>query len=703
MTIAGPLEERPAATIAADTEIELFSVAGLDGHLREVNETFARLLGMNPADLDQRSILELAHPEDLGDIVAGLAALEAGSPEVAVENRFRRLDGSWIHLQWVARPLPGTTLWWAAGRETTEFHRLAAQRADLRARLDLTLGPSTAAMWELDARTGVLGWDEHAAHVLGLTTETLPIGVVDLAAALHPDDADAVTAAFSTLLVTGATDIAVRVHPEAGTRFLSLRGKVLDRDRRGRPLRVVGLLFDVTNEKAMEDQMLRMIMTDGLTGMPNRRAFDQALRGEWRRCTRAGGPLSVIMIDIDHFKKFNDTFGHLVGDEVLCAVARALTASLHREGDSVARFGGEEFAVVLPGIDGDGAVTVAERLVAAVRAVTIRQAPGWNLTVSAGSASWHPDAGPLKSVELLSRADEALYVAKAAGRDRAIAYENSLADKAALEDAIRAGLDAAEFELHYQPIIALRTGDIAGVEALIRWNRPGHGTVPPDAFIPVAETSTLICDLGRWVLREATAQLTSWLVEGAVGAGVRLAVNTSALHIASSDIVSDVRDALEASGLPAHHLEVELTETALGDDGMVGTNLARLRELGVTVSIDDFGTGHTSVGQLPNLPINTLKIDRSFLALTDRRQRDLVTLIIGAAHAFGLRVVAEGIEDPATLHWLKDLGCDDAQGFLMARPMPAAAIATWLAQWPAERGRFFAGGPVVERQLDQVN
>jgi diguanylate cyclase (GGDEF)-like protein/PAS domain S-box-containing protein len=409
------------ATATRATEVELFSLAGHDGHLREVNEAFARLLGLPLSEVNGRSLLELVHPDDLTQIVAGLAALEGGASEVVLENRFLQHGGTTVYLQWVARPVPGTDLWWAAGRDTTEFHRLLAQRLDLRARLDLAVGSAAAALWELDVRSGGFTWEQQAAEVLGVAAGPLPADAAALAAVAHPDDAGAVASALQQLGDVGVCEVGLRVGQGAGQRHLSLRGRVLDRDRRGRALRAVGLVLDVTAEKAMEEQMLRMVMSDALTGVPNRRAFDQALRGEWRRCTRALDSLSMIMVDIDDFKRFNDTFGHLVGDAALIAVARALAASLHREGDLLARFGGEEFAVVLPGVDETGALLVAEALVEAVRAVTVRQAAGWRLTVSVGAASWTPGSARGTSMELVDRADRALYAAKAAGKDRAVA------------------------------------------------------------------------------------------------------------------------------------------------------------------------------------------------------------------------------------------------------------------------------------------
>ena len=421
-------------TASRDTEVELFSLGGNDGFLHEVNEAFATLLGRRGEEVNGRSLLEFVHPDDLVQIVAGIAALERGAPEVMMENRFLQADGRAVHLQWVARPVPGTDTWWAAGRNTTEFHLLLAQRLDLRASLDLALGQTVAALWDLDVKTGVFTWEPQAAELLGVAVEALPITAQDLAATVNPHDYVALLEAVQGLAASGAVEVGVRIGHDADLRYLSLRGKVLTRDRRGRGLRAVGLVLDVTAEKAMEEQMLRMVMSDALTGVPNRRAFDQALRTQWRGCTRGMEPLSVLMIDIDNFKRFNDTFGHPVGDAALIAVARALSGCLHRAGDVLARYGGEEFAVVMPGVDAKGAITVANRLVQAVRAVTVRQAAGWNVSVSVGAATWRPGAEASTSGELMAEADTALYAAKAAGKDRAYPPLHPPADPPAVTD-----------------------------------------------------------------------------------------------------------------------------------------------------------------------------------------------------------------------------------------------------------------------------
>jgi EAL domain-containing protein (putative c-di-GMP-specific phosphodiesterase class I) len=260
-----------------------------------------------------------------------------------------------------------------------------------------------------------------------------------------------------------------------------------------------------------------------------------------------------------------------------------------------------------------------------------------------------------------------------------IAYEESLAARDTLHGAIVAGLQNDEFELYYQPIIRLSDGNVIGFEALMRWNRPGHGLVPPDRFIPIAETTTLICDLGRWALHEAAGQLATWTEPPTrAGAPLRVSVNISARHAAASEIVADVEAALAHAEIAPAQLVVELTETALRTRDATHAHLTRLRALGVTIAIDDFGTGYTSIGELANLPADRVKIDRSFVASLDPRRQALVKLMINAAHAFDLLVVAEGIEDQATLDGLRDLDCDSAQGYHISRPMPAREVPAWL-------------------------
>jgi len=662
--------------------LHLFTLSKSDQRLREVGETFASLLGVTRAELVGRRLSEIIHPDDLATVEAARVDRDQSDEEVRMSCRFVRSVGHPVFLQWVQRSeAPGV---WRAESTTAELADLVSEQRDLRTRLDLAVGRATTAMWDLELPSGRLRWEAQAASMLSVVPEPAPATVDALTAVIDPRDAGPVRAAFAELADHDVAEVGLRVAEPNTERHLSLRGRVLERDPGGRAIRAVGLLVDVTTERAMEEQLLRMTMTDAHTGAPNRRAFSQALRGEWRRCNRSREPLSILMVDVDRFKQFNDTFGHPVGDQALVAVFRALQKQLLREGDLVARYGGEEFSVVLPGADVVAAGLVGQRLVDAVRATTIRQASDWPLSVSVGAATWLPDRELLKADELVERADQALYEAKAAGRNRTIAYEESLAARDLLQTALAEGIHAGEFELHYQPIVNLSDDHVTQLEALVRWQRPGHGLVPPGLFIPAIESTPLICDLGRWVLREAAEQLAEWSAAGLHPDGsLRVAVNISARHAAEDGFPDDVETAIHSAGIRPSQLELELTETALRPSETGDSGLARARLLGITVAVDDFGTGFTSIGELARLPADKLKIDRSFVASDDPRNVSLVRLMIETAHVLGLTVVAEGVEEPATLQQLRSLGCDAAQGYLMARPMPAREVGNWLADWHA--------------------
>jgi diguanylate cyclase (GGDEF)-like protein len=422
---------------------------------------------------------------------------------------------------------------------------------------------------------------------------------------------------------------------------------------------------------------------DSLTGLINRAQALATAERSLHRAQRAGAMTAVMFVDLDHFKAVNDTLGHEAGDAVLVRCARRMT-DVVRGGDTVARLGGDEFVILLEDInDETDVVKLAERVVRTLAAPIQLGHRQLHVGASVGVAictDGYIDAG-----RLLSEADAAAYQAKKDGRGRYSIFNDALreemARRAALDLAIADGLTRGEFVLYYQPVVDLRTGQPQGVEALIRWNRPGHGLVPPNEFIPSAETSALINDIGRWTLFEATAQLTRW--DQAIGTNnLTVGVNISGRHLCSDDLLNDVKNALDAAGLAPNRLIVELTETVLVENMSAASNLMALRELGVQVAIDDFGTGFTSIGQLLRLPIDTLKIDRSFVASTDPAHQELVQLMARAAHAFGLHVIAEGVEDATQLGNLANCAVEAAQGFHFARPQ-AADDALALMRLPA--------------------
>nr|WP_231134750.1 EAL domain-containing protein [Motilibacter deserti] len=435
------------------------------------------------------------------------------------------------------------------------------------------------------------------------------------------------------------------------------------------------IVTSIRQRETLQVELAFQAAHDALTELPNRAQGLRLIAGALHRAQRASATVALLFVDLDYFKKVNDTFGHAAGDEVLRTVARRMQA-LVRSGDVVCRLGGDEFLVLLEPVESDvSLVALAQRLITAVSDPIAIGDSTVRIGASVGIAI--SSTGSVDADALLREADAAAYRAKTSGRGTAEVFDEQLrrelAERADLEAAIAHGLVAGEFLLHYQPVVSVATKELRGFEALLRWDRPGHGLVPPAAFIPLAEQSNLICELGRWALGEATRQLAAWSAADA-GRGLTMAVNVSGRHLGSPRILDDVADALAGSGVDPSCLVLELTETMIVDDVACTDRLRALRGSGVRIAIDDFGTGYTSIGQLQNLPVDTLKIDRSFVASEAPGHQELVRLIVSAAHTFNLAVVAEGVEEDAQLAALRTLQCDAAQGFLIARPMSAAAV-----------------------------
>jgi diguanylate cyclase (GGDEF)-like protein len=431
----------------------------------------------------------------------------------------------------------------------------------------------------------------------------------------------------------------------------------------------------VRQREELQTALAHQATHDPLTSLPNRAQALRLVTSALYRAQRSGEMTGLLFVDLDGFKAVNDSHGHACGDEVLREVARRMTASV-RPGDVVCRLGGDEFIVLVePVAQERDLLDLAERLIGAVSDPI--QAAGQDVRIGASVGVAVSRDARTDADALVAEADTAAYRAKRLGRGRTEMFDETLrlqlSAQAALETAIADGITNGEMRLHYQPVIDVARDRLIGYEALVRWERPGHGMVRPDEFIPAAEASRLICDLDRWVLGEATRQLAQWRAGTAAGGPEpTMAVNISGRHLTDSRVVQDVADALEASQLPARLLVLEVTETVLVNDPTAIENLRALQDLGVSIAIDDFGTGYTSIGQLGHMPVDTLKIDRSFIASTDPGHRELVALMIRAAHTFGLTVVAEGVEEPDQLARLKADDCDQAQGYLLYRPMTAS-------------------------------
>ncbi len=440
---------------------------------------------------------------------------------------------------------------------------------------------------------------------------------------------------------------------------------------------------DVTERQRLEEQMAHQAFHDDLTGLANRQLFSDRLAHALRRRAVTADLLVVVVLDVDDFKNVNDSVGHHVGDQLLVEVAARLR-SVVREGDTAARLGGDEFAVLMEGASCQAAHEVAERLLEVLAVPVEIDGEPHSVQASIGIAEALP--GSASSEELLRNADVAMYWAKDRGKGTVAVYEVALHDEALSRLALRGDLQRAiregELVLHYQPLVDLESGQVAGFEALVRWEHPELGLLPPGDFIPVAEQSGLIVPMGGWVLGEACRAAAAMQ---AGGAGPRMSVNVAAQQLNRKAFVAEVVDALAGSGLRPDRLVLEITESVLLDD--VDTTVASLKELrkiGVRVAIDDFGTGYSSLSYLSELPVDVLKIDKSFVdRLAGSGQDDsLVEAIVAMGRSLRLATVAEGVELPEQAALLRTTGCALGQGYLWSRPVPLEAARALLTLQP---------------------
>jgi diguanylate cyclase (GGDEF)-like protein len=431
-------------------------------------------------------------------------------------------------------------------------------------------------------------------------------------------------------------------------------------------------LRDNTDRKGMEEQLKRLALHDPLTLLANRSLFRDRLEHAVAVSRRNGRGVAVVFVDLDNFKKINDSLGHATGDRVLHKCAQRLVKAT-RSGDTVARFGGDEFAVLLENLTGrEQVIEIAGRIVESLQGPL--DLPGADMRV--GASVGIAFAGPEDGVEELMRnADTAMYSSKSRGKGQYTVFEPSLnraeTQRQALEAEIARALHERQFLIHYQPIVELQSGYLLGVEALVRWQHPARGLVLPAEFIPVAEQTGQIVTLGRWVLAQACREVQVWQARLPEGRQVRVSVNVSAVQLSQSDICADVQNALRISSLDPGNLVIELTESVLMQNTEeVLATLLRLKTLGVRIAIDDFGTGLSSLSYLHRFPIDILKIDRTFVEQLGRLEdgAGLARAIIALGDTLGLEVVAEGIELEQQQRGLVELGCVAGQGYYYARP-----------------------------------
>ena len=646
---------------------DLIHVINEDRTTRYVTPSAKHLLGWDPAEVVGKNALELVHPDDVEPALEQirLAREKPGSGR-PITVRVRHRDGSWRVFEAVGRNLlddPRVRGIIVNSRDVTERRRAEEQSLRLAAFARENPNP----IFELSPDGAVVWVNAAGQRLVASLGVDGPARVLpeDHAALLRQAVSDGVGAREREARVEGRV-FAWSYHPQPALGTVHLFGE------------------EVTERKRVEGRLLHDAVHDALTGLPNRHLFMQRLGESLFRFNQGGGQFAVLFLDLDRFKVVNDSLGHHVGDELLVAVARRLQESV-RAGDTVARFGGDEFAILLRDLeDTADATAIATRVADAVAAPV--NLSGYEVFTSASIGIALASNGYERPEYLLRGADMAMYQAKGSAGLAWEVFDRGMHARALtrlqMETDLRRALHRGEFRLHYQPIVSLSTGWIAGVEALVRWEHPDRGLVEPADFIAMAEETGAIVPLGEWVVREACRQLAEWRAE--LGVSIAVSVNLSARQIAHPGLVEGVRGALEAAGLEPADLNLEITESALLETAAAEGVLAELRALGVEMQLDDFGTGYSSLSALHRLPMQALKVDRTFVSRMEggNAPSQLVRTIALMARGMELTVIAEGVETAAQLAEVREIGCDYAQGYLISRPLPAEALRALLVSRP---------------------
>ncbi|MDP1730911.1 MAG: EAL domain-containing protein [Devosia sp.] len=645
--------------------------------------------------------LERLHPDDRDRILELIARQQKGELErVYLEYRERHRDGHQIWISSRGAPIE----WWPDGKpkriigtdtDITQRKLAEADMARLSRRLELALEVSRTGVFEADLEDGSVFWDNRVREMYGVPCDGSEIGPVDWERSLHPEDAERAQALVRDAVERqGQYDFEFRiVRPHGEIRTIRTRG-VFYRDADGRR-KVLGANWDVTAEVAAQHDLERAktlaearnveleavrariehnALHDTLTGLPNRRYLDGILSKHAASRAKHGGSIALLHIDLDRFKQINDTLGHAAGDAMLVHVAKLLRANLGG-GEFVARVGGDEFVVVCPFAGNSQRLTaLAESIIEQVRRPIPYEGHLCRFGASVGIAT--QSGAAIDPKLLLIDADIALYRAKGRGKNRYEFFSEALQTEAVntkrVADDILRGIEQNEFVPFYQPLLDAQTLDIVGVEALARWQHPTEGTLAPASFLKIAEDLNALTDIDRLILEQALADYGRWSAAGLPVASVSVNVSFRRLH--DQQLV----DSLRGLRIEPGTLSFELLESIFLDepDESVSWNLDQIRELGIAIDIDDFGTGHASIVSLLKLNPRRFKIDRQFLTAiaTSQTQRRLVRSLIDIGKSLGIIVVAEGVETMEQAHILRELGCDIVQGYAFARPMPADAL-----------------------------
>jgi len=535
--------------------------------------------------------------------------------------------------------------------------------------------------WDWESSNDEHYWSDGLYDILDLDKEQ-KASMKQFLIALHEDDRVRVRQIMLQALKEKLPfELEARIRLSNGDeRVVQQRGLVKQVGKNDR-VRMTSIVYDITERKESEKRLAYLANYDTLTGMPNRNLFQDRLKHAMAQAERQKGEVALLYLDLDHFKAVNDALGHHAGDELLIEASHRIRQNI-RDGDTAARLGGDEFTIVIERFDDNAQVAVvAEHVLKSLNKSYQIDTHEVFVSASIGITFYPTDGGDVDT--LLKNADSAMYLAKEEGRNSYHFYTEELNQRAHerlhLENSLRLALERDEFQLHFQPQIELDSGRIIGAEALLRW-APDQDPISPARFIPVLEETGLIVPVGRWVLEQSCKAAKGWQEQGFTG--FRIAVNLAAKQLRQVDIVQQIQEVLHLCDLAPEYLEIELTESTLVDTSISKQNLQRLEKMGVRLAIDDFGTGYSSLSYLKQYSVDVLKIDRTFIQdiCKDSDDDAVTSAIVALSHQLDMKVIAEGVETLEQLEFLKKLNCDQAQGFLIGRPMIRHQFEQWMVK-----------------------
>ncbi len=657
------------------------------------NRTVATLYGTDPDVMVGKHDGDFGVPQEIADDFRKnvLSIMAKGEVQVVFEDSRDSNTGAIRHYRSIKKPLRGAngqSQILVIAQDITDVISAQQKVAESEQRLQQVMEITREGIWDWHLPTGQVVHNQQWYKTLQLDAGEMPETVDSFVSLIHPEDRQIVKQRLDEMLIHGATGYHSEhrlLRKDGAAIWVQDRGRVVERDANGQALRVVGSFSDISSQRAHQSHLEYMAHYDTLTGLPNRVLLGDRMQLAIAQSKRRGQQLAVVYLDLDGFKAVNDRHGHELGDRLLTALAGQFKASL-REVDTIARLGGDEFVALIVDLpDIQSALPMIQRLLE-VAACPV-ELDGSSLQVSASiGVSVYPQIEEPDGDQLLRQADQAMYSAKMAGKNRYHLFDTerdrTLRVRNEALECIHQALHNDEFVLYYQPKVNLRTGEIIGAEALIRWLHPQRGLLTPGLFLPEIQTHDIGIELGEWVMDTALNQIGLW---HSLGIELPVSINLTGHHLQQARFTESLKAALARHPhVKPEQLELEVLETsALEDISLVARVITECAALGVGFALDDFGTGYSSLTYLKCLPAQTLKIDQSFILgmLDDPEDLAIVMGVLGLATAFKRQAIAEGVETPAHCRLLLEIGCDLAQGYGIARPMPANEMPDWMSKW----------------------